>query len=195
MHESPRTITKAPELRALGQPARLAILQLLSSRGPQTATALAQQLGISPSLTSYHLRALAAAGFVVPSQAEHTDARQRPWTVVEPDLAFDVDPETGDPEGPSALNALGASMLRRNEEIVTAFSRHRDEYSAEWRRATFIGQSVLALTAHQLDAFVDDLTQLVRKYRQTPGPEPDADVELVLVHTSCTPWRPAGAKE
>src|SRR3712207_9501706 len=57
---------------------RSALLGLLRSEGPSTASKLGQRLGESSGSTSYHLRQLAALGFVeeVPGQGT---ARERWW--------------------------------------------------------------------------------------------------------------------
>ena len=51
----------AREVRALAHPLRLRMLESLQD-GPATASMLARELGESSGATSYHLRALAAAG-------------------------------------------------------------------------------------------------------------------------------------
>jgi DNA-binding transcriptional ArsR family regulator len=181
-------ISDARRLRALAEPARLAIMQLLSVRGPRTATQLAQDLGLTPSLASYHLRELAAAGFVA-AQA-HPDRRQRPWRVVEPDFTLDSEPGAGDPQADGAIRKVEASMMQRNSEVLTAFSQHRHEYSAQWRRAVFIAQNTLAMTPSSLTSFAGELTSLVDKYRQAPPADDGGETELVLIHLSCVPWRP-----
>ena len=58
-------ITPGPAgLKALSHPVRLRMLGLLRAEGPATATALAARLGLNSGATSYHLRQLAAHGFV-----------------------------------------------------------------------------------------------------------------------------------
>ena len=62
---SSRTSTlDAAVMRAMAHPARLALLEHLRNSGPATATECAGVVGLSPSATSYHLRALARAGLV-----------------------------------------------------------------------------------------------------------------------------------
>src|SRR3712207_9537790 len=57
---------------------RSALLALLRSEGPSTASRLGQRIGESSGTTSYHLRQLAGLGFVeeVPGQGT---ARERWW--------------------------------------------------------------------------------------------------------------------
>ena len=73
-------------LRPLARPLRNRLLGLLRLEGPSTATLLGARVGESSGSTSYHLRQLAAYGFVeeVPGQgagrwwqAQH---RQSSWT-------------------------------------------------------------------------------------------------------------------
>ncbi|MBX7269503.1 winged helix-turn-helix transcriptional regulator [Micromonospora sp. Llam7] len=77
--EPPRvTISDPRTLRALVHPARLAIMEhLASTEGAVTATECAEAAGLSPSATSYHLRALARFGLVAEAPSRG-DARERP---------------------------------------------------------------------------------------------------------------------
>ena len=50
-------------MRALAHPVRLAILSRLQRHGPATATELSEHVDASPSVTSWHLRHLAASAW------------------------------------------------------------------------------------------------------------------------------------
>jgi DNA-binding transcriptional ArsR family regulator len=65
----------APLLRALADPARLRVVELLS-QGPRRAGELAADLGVSAPTISKHLRALLSAGVVV-DERRQSDARLR----------------------------------------------------------------------------------------------------------------------
>src|SRR4051794_28433298 len=67
-----------PALRGLAHPLRARILALLREHGASTATRVAGRLGESSGATSYHLRRLAAYGFVeeVPGRGA---GRERWW--------------------------------------------------------------------------------------------------------------------
>src|SRR6476646_9566975 len=67
----------AEHLRALAQPVRLQLLQVLQAEGPATASQLGRRLGESSGATSYHLRALHRAGMV--EEAEQRNGRERWW--------------------------------------------------------------------------------------------------------------------
>src|SRR5262245_4751732 len=73
------TIGDAAVLRALAHPARLALLEHLSQRVEgATATECAAVVGLSPSATSYHLRALAKVGMIREAPGRG-DGRERIW--------------------------------------------------------------------------------------------------------------------
>lgn len=74
-------ITDPRALRALAHPARQRIVTELYAGEVLTATEAAGLVGLTPSATSYHLRALATWG--VAARDEGTgDGRERPWRAV-----------------------------------------------------------------------------------------------------------------
>ena len=81
MAEQARLEVSDPQImRALAHPARLSIMDHFLSGRTGTATELAELCGLSPSATSYHLRALARYGLVeeAPSRG---DGRERVWQI------------------------------------------------------------------------------------------------------------------
>ena len=70
-------LTDPKVIRALAHPARMTILSRLLDDGPATATECAEVVGQSPSACSYHLRQLAAFGFIEPVESD--DGRERRW--------------------------------------------------------------------------------------------------------------------
>jgi DNA-binding transcriptional ArsR family regulator len=74
-------------LRGLVHPIRLRLLDLLQADGPATATGLAERIGQSSGVTSYHLRVLAEHGFIV-EDTERGTGRDRWWRAVHRSTAF-----------------------------------------------------------------------------------------------------------
>jgi DNA-binding transcriptional ArsR family regulator len=77
-------------------PVRVALLDLLSTRGTLTSTEAARRLGLNSGLTSFHLRQLARAGLIEAAPA--ADRRARPWRLAGPppdlgDLGRDLEDE------------------------------------------------------------------------------------------------------
>lgn len=75
-----RRASSAADLKALAHPVRLALVELLRERGPLTATQAGGLLGQTPANVSWHLRTLAAGGFV--RSLPPGPGRQRPWKAV-----------------------------------------------------------------------------------------------------------------
>lgn len=83
-------ITDPTALRVLAHPARQRLITELFAGEVLTATEAAKLVGLTPSATSYHLRALEKAGVVVRDEAT-SDARQRPWRAAAE--SFSIRPE------------------------------------------------------------------------------------------------------
>ena len=83
-------ITDPTSLRVLAHPARQRLLTELYAGEVLTATEAAELVNLTPSATSYHLRALEKAGMVVRDEAT-SDARQRPWRAAAE--SFSIRPE------------------------------------------------------------------------------------------------------
>ena len=71
-------VTDVRALRALAHPLRNRLLGQLRVNGPATASQLGRAVGESSGSTSYHLRQLAAYGFVEEVEGQGT-ARERWW--------------------------------------------------------------------------------------------------------------------
>jgi DNA-binding transcriptional ArsR family regulator len=127
-------ITDPQVMRALAHPARIGIIEHLSSTGEgATATEMAGLVGLSPSATSYHLRELAKYGLVeqAPSRG---DGRERVWrsTSAGWNLAGDGD----QPEVRAAEQELVDVYLSRDFARLRAWFARQHEESTAWRDAS-----------------------------------------------------------
>src|SRR5262245_8848389 len=98
-------IDDAVRIRALSHPARLAIIEQLENGATATATELASVVGLSPSATSYHLRALARGGLIREAEGRG-DGRERVWQGGH--FRYDSDNIRTDEERDEAYHLLGA---------------------------------------------------------------------------------------
>jgi DNA-binding transcriptional ArsR family regulator len=147
MAYSQRTLNDPRTLRALAHPVRLGILEQLTVHGAMTATELADRLDETPSNCSWHLRKLAEHGFV--EEAEGGAGRKRPWQAVDQGMVWG-DPDES-PELARAGDALNQIMIERAmARYAAAQARRRDE-SPAWQEATTVSQSMLWLTAGELN--------------------------------------------
>jgi DNA-binding transcriptional ArsR family regulator len=168
-------IRDAGVMRALAHQARLAILEHLMTSEAATATECAAICGLSPSATSYHLRALAKVGLVeqAPSRG---DGRERLWRSTI--KGFQVDAE-GDPEALAAERELIDTLLIREETRTRQWLARRDQAPKEWYRAATINEMVLELSADELEALIKQIRNLAHPYGKVRRRDAPADARTV----------------
>lgn len=76
----PLTIERPDQLKALGHPLRLRVLELLADREARTNRALAGELGVDPGHLHFHVRMLLRAGLIEPTAGGH--GREKPYRAV-----------------------------------------------------------------------------------------------------------------
>lgn len=172
-------VSDAARMRALAHPARLAILDHLSAGGPATATECAAVVDLSPSATSYHLRALARAGFVEHAESRG-DGRERLWRSVAENYLIDQD----------ATNATYRAAESALVEAVLAWqdarSRHflstmYDTESPEWRQAAALSERGIVVTADELTELLGRVDRMIEELSRKNRPDPPPGARRVLV--------------
>ncbi len=176
----------ARALRGLAHPLRMRLLAALRQDGPATASRLAERLGESSGATSYHLRQLAAHGFVEDAP-EHGKGRERWWRAAHEGTRFD---ETLVDDGDEATRAAADVFLR---QIAATHAREVDTWlatshtwSPQWRTGSDFSDFTLRLTAAQTDELVHKLHDVINSYRDLPAEE---GTETVRFHTHALPHR------
>ncbi len=104
--------------------------------------------GLSPSATSYHLRALAKVGLVeeAPSRG---DGRERVWRA--PMRGFMIDTDDSDsPETLSAAISLLEVVLGRDDEQMRSWLNRAHDIPKEWNEAIGLTRQQLMITAEEL---------------------------------------------
>lgn len=158
------TITDVAVMRALAHPTRITLLDHLSNTGPATATECAELVALTPSATSYHLRALAKAGLVEQAPGRG-DGRERFWRSRVGSYSVRDGPET-DPEVREAKRELVDSFVSWEEARTRQYIARSDEEPQEWRDATIMNGSTLLVTAEELKALADRVLELLGPYRK-----------------------------
>ncbi|PWJ09111.1 transcriptional regulator [Streptomyces sp. NWU49] len=179
----------ARSLRGLAHPLRMQLLNVLRRNGPATASQLAAKLGESSGATSYHLRQLAAHGFVedVP---EHGKGRERWWKAVHKGVRFDdALLEDRDPEVRGAADLFLHEVANQHTREVATWLGGNDDWSESWRRASDMSDWTLRLTPELADELVHKMHDLVESYRAQAPEDGTPDVEQVRVHTHVLPVR------
>lgn len=181
-------------MRALAHPARLAILDYFYAGRTGTATDLARVVRLSPSATSYHLRALARWGLVeeAPSRG---DGRERVWrSGVRSDLKIDMD-SPADAETQDALRRLIAAFLVAENDKALRWVASSGSELPEWIQAAAVGEALLRITVAELAELTEKVLELVRPYtvRRRPDPPPGARIVSVLWRAIPTDAEPGAA--
>lgn len=179
-------ITDPQVIRALAHPARIGIVEHLSSTGAVvTATEMAGHVGLSPSATSYHLRELAKIGLVeqAPSRG---DGRERVWRSTGAGLRLESD--DADPESRAAEQALIDVWLTRDFTRLREWFATQHTQPKQWREAGQLTGQTLLLTAEELVRVNEAVRAVLEPYerRGRIGEEP-AGARTVAVHYAAYP--------
>jgi DNA-binding transcriptional ArsR family regulator len=179
------------KLRGLAHPLRLRILGLLRSAGPSTATRLAAELGESSGSTSYHLRQLAAYGFVVPHQGGEGQGKERWWRSAERYTELPrAEAREGHKGAEGFLRALAADFYRETDEFLDELH----SLPAEWDDGWTLSDRFLRLTSDEARELRLELRDVIGRFRRN-SPEHDTALDteapdnarLVLVQVQILP--------
>ncbi|MFD3507132.1 ArsR/SmtB family transcription factor [Nocardia sp. NPDC058666] len=164
MDVPPREITDPAALRALAHPLRQRILRALAEKGPATATALAAQLAENTGATSYHLRQLAAHGFIEEAP-ELASGKERWWRSPPKDLRYRMDKEQS-PEMRELLERLVAQHITDDVETFQRFRAERAELG-DWADAMPFSRGSICVTREELEEFCEDYLALLKRFQAT----------------------------
>jgi len=155
-------------MRALAHPTRLAILSRLQRHGPSTATALAAEVGATPSVTSWHLRHLAEHGLVRDADVA-SDGRQRWWEASGRGFRFTP---TDDAGGDAAM-LLSRVMFEQARDLPDRWARETEPLlEDEWRRTAGLSNTTVVVTADEVARIEAAIEEVLAPYvRRTGGPE------------------------
>ncbi|MER7771222.1 helix-turn-helix domain-containing protein [Kitasatospora sp. NPDC096140] len=180
--DDPHIAITARGMKAMAHPVRMQLVGLLRKQGPSTATRLAAQLGLNSGATSYHLRQLAAAGFVEEDR-ERGNARERWWrsahrlTLWTGDDMADEEPDTA----VAFLRSVLAVHSLTGQRALDAF----ETMPREWRRVTDLSDLILQLTPVEAEQLTGELSEVIGRYRRidADGPFPEGSEQVsVIVH-------------
>jgi DNA-binding transcriptional ArsR family regulator len=167
-------------MRALAHPARLTIIEELALGRAGTATEFAVVCGLTPSATSYHLRALARAGLVQEAPGRG-DGRERVWQLVS-DGGIEVGSGPGsDAETMKAEQELVSVWLARSEARTRSWMARWHEESQEWYDATALNEMMIVATVEELIELNRKVAALFRPYARSNRPEPPPESRMLAI--------------
>ncbi len=173
-------VIDAKGLRALAHPVRVQLIGLLRKNGPSTATKLAEQLGLNSGATSYHLRQLAASGFVA-EDTERGNARDRWWKSVH-QVTWWTDSSLAEEDPEAALGYLRSIVAAHTLTAQTALNAY-ETMTPEWRQAMDFSDMVLQLTPEEARDLAREMSAVVARYRRIDpgGPVPEGTDRVAVV--------------
>lgn len=165
------TLRDPAAIKALTHPARLALIDALFAGRELTATEAAEIAGLSPSATSYHLRALAKWGIVAPADAG-LDGRERRWKAAGRSLTVNPD----DPVVSAATTSLlaGQTLSGLSRDALDWIGRMAEE-DKTWREAGTVASSIAYLTADEASELSRRVLELMREYHDRTRARHPAD--------------------
>ncbi|MFG2118597.1 helix-turn-helix domain-containing protein [Streptomyces sp. NPDC048710] len=188
-----RPITDVGTLKAFAHPLRMKLYRALCVADKATASHLADQVDEAVSLVSYHLRKLAEHGLIEEAEPQSADGRERWWQPSSEGVSIRDGDFLDAPE--KAAVHLAATRLFHDQraEMYRRYLDERATWSAEWNAAAPDSESLLRLTAAELDGLRQELLALVRKYdergRSAEAAGETEGREHVALHVSGFPFR------
>jgi DNA-binding transcriptional ArsR family regulator len=175
-------------LRALSHPLRGKILGVLRLEGPSTATLLGYRLGESSGATSYHLRQLAAYGFVedVPGEG---GGRERWWRALHRSTHWETSTFLDDPAAREVVDEMLLTQIDARRRTLTAYFEQRAALGDEWETAGSLNDYVLRLRPDEARALADELNAVLSRWRDNSPDVPTPGTEMVLVDLDLMPLK------
>lgn len=156
-------------LRGLAHPLRLRLRVELAEHGPATATQLAARIGESSGATSYHLRQLAAHGFVV-DDPSLGNGRERYWRAVQRSIWYEPSSDPAQREvGAEYLRAAAQLYAERLVRFANGVEAVSETLGEDWAEAWNMSDWVLDLTPDQARELGARFHELCAPYRHDGG--------------------------
>ena len=172
-------VTDVQALKALAHPLRGKLLGQLRTYGPSTASRLAAELGESSGSTSYHLRRLAAYGFVA-ELPDEGNGRDRWWRARHRSTHVETAAFLADPAGREAVDELLLRQIGQQQRLLANHLAERSALDDEWQAAASLNDWGLHLSPGAVRELAEELNAVVARWRDTRE-EPDQPFVSVLL--------------
>jgi DNA-binding transcriptional ArsR family regulator len=191
----PQRITDLDALKVFTHPLRIQLYRALFTAGVATASHLADQVDEAVSLVSYHLRKLAAHGFIVEAPEKSTDGRERWWKLSsERGFSFRNTDFADRPEGAAVLGEVTRQLLATRAERYEQYLNQQGTWPEEWSNAAFSSEYMPRLSAAELQEMAEEIGALMRRWTdrgQAAAAAGDTEGrEFVAVQMYGFPFRP-----
>ncbi|WP_157944078.1 winged helix-turn-helix domain-containing protein [Blastococcus atacamensis] len=183
-------VTDVRALRALSHPLRSRLLGELRLNGPATASRLARAVGESSGSTSYHLRQLAAYGFVEEAEGQGT-ARERWWRARHRMTSWRTADLAGQEGGAEVQEEMARLQIDQQARVLDAWHEQNAELTPEWTAAASLNDYGLRLTPGQARELTDELHAVLQRWLTDHPADaaPTEDAAQVCVLLDVVPLR------
>ncbi|GGK79967.1 transcriptional regulator [Mangrovihabitans endophyticus] len=156
---------------------RLTVLSRLRQRGPSTASRLARELDILPGTASYHLRQLAAHGFIVEVVGQGT-GRELWWQAAHQQSIHD--PAAFAPEDEQASRAYTRAVVLARADLLRQAADEVPLLPQQWANASVFSDVLLHLTPADAVRLKDEVLAVVARYRDRETDHTTAPAPLTV---------------
>jgi predicted transcriptional regulator len=162
-------LTDSNELRALADPQRLTLFDIVRREGPATSSTLAQRLDRDAAWIDENLGALEGLGLVESDAGVAGEVR---WSAAVRGIYFEI---PDDPEGQAAARALSGVMMAQYADLPASWARDQEpQLDVEWARAAGLLNARIDLTPSELQSVQEALERLIEPFTtrspaETPG--------------------------
>jgi predicted ArsR family transcriptional regulator len=178
----------AEAVKVLAHPLRSRLLTDLRRQGPGTATELAERLGTNTGATSYHLRKLESVRLV--EDTGEGEGKRRLWRAASRSHSWTTSDFAGDEDAETSLNWLSRSYVHQAAERMEGWLDAEHAWPQDWRDAMGLSDDVVTVTPAQAEALLNELVEVLVRYRDAGADEPDAtQVSLWLMMMPVDPHR------
>jgi DNA-binding transcriptional ArsR family regulator len=156
-------VTDVRALRALAHPLRSRLLGRLRLEGPATASQLGRAVGESSGSTSYHLRQLAAYGFVEEIEGQGT-ARERWWRARHRMTSWQAADVVAQEGGAEVEDEMTRMQLDQHARVLNAWREQKDQLEPAWTAGASLNDYALRLNPEQAGALLTELDAVLNRW-------------------------------
>jgi DNA-binding transcriptional ArsR family regulator len=182
-------VTDVRALRALAHPLRNRLLGHLRVNGPATASRLGRVVGESSGSTSYHLRQLAAYGFVEEVEGQGS-ARERWWRARHRMTSWQAADLLQQEGGAEVQDEMTRLQIDQHARVLDAWHVQKDQLGEEWQAAASLNDHGMRLRPEQARQLADELNAVLDRWMaHHPDEQASEGTEIVVVLTDVVPLK------
>jgi DNA-binding MarR family transcriptional regulator len=169
-------LSDARAMRALTDPLRLTLFDLVRREGPVTSSTLAQRTDQDRATVDDHVRELESVGIIEKTAGEDGEVR---WRTEAKGIYFEIPDEA---EGQLAARQLSKMMMTKYAELPASWAGGEEpKLDLEWARTAGMFNARLYLTPDELRGIQNWLERMLEPFTTRSAAERPADVTPVRI--------------